>query len=177
MDHHTFYRKNFADNKLQIVCDCGWSSECEDHEDGRRIANEHRIASATAADFEKKFEEAEKLRVDAKAALFMGMDLGKEPAKPHGLPTSKPAEFDELAVARFGRTDKPQGLNPLTALDACKAWIADLPEDERPEHIIVFTGKTQENGASGTRFFQAGDYGAHAQFGMIMSGLFMIHES
>jgi hypothetical protein len=84
---------------------------------------------------------------------------------------------DELAVRRFDKETEADKCKPLDALEAAKKWILERPEDEAVEHLIIFTGRTTPEGASATRFFQAGSYASHAQIGLIESGKMQIYES
>lgn len=81
---------------------------------------------------------------------------------------------DEIAVARFNKTDDPAKSRPLDALEAAKKWIES---DVGAEHVIVLVGRTTEDGSSGTRFFQAGKYPHHATMGLCLEGMHMIRES
>lgn len=85
--------------------------------------------------------------------------------------------FDELSAARFENGRFPNEVPLLSALDAVKKWILETPEDERPEHVIILTGRTDENGLSRHRFFQAGSYGGHAQTGLLVCGLEQLNGS
>lgn len=85
--------------------------------------------------------------------------------------------FDELSAARFENARYPQGLAPVSALDAVKKWISETPEEKRPQHIIILTGRTDAEGRSAHSFFQAGSYGSHAQTGMLFCGLELLREN
>jgi hypothetical protein len=85
--------------------------------------------------------------------------------------------FDGLSAARFENAQTPQGLPVVSAIDAVKKWISETPESDRPQHIIILTGRTDEEGVSRHRFFQAGSYGAHSQFGLLYCGLEMLNEA
>lgn len=85
--------------------------------------------------------------------------------------------FDELSAARFDNAKFPQGLPVVSAIDAVKKWILETPEEDRPQHVIILTGRTDENGASQQRFFQAGNYGGHAQIGLLVCGLEQLSDS
>lgn len=80
-----------------------------------------------------------------------------------------------IGAARFNRNTDPAAHDPITALDAAYDWIKSL--DQKPEHIIVLIGREMSDGASGTQFFQAGNYPYHAQQGLCSEGALMIRES
>jgi len=81
-------------------------------------------------------------------------------------------KISSLAVARFNRDRRTEAHDPVTALDAAKEWIAEC--EEKPDHVIVLVGRTTKDGASATRYFQAGQYKFHAQYGLVMVGGNMI---
>ena len=81
---------------------------------------------------------------------------------------------DEIAVARFNKTDDPAKSRPLDALEAAKKCIES---EGSVEHVIVLVGRTMEDGSSGTRFFQAGSYPHHGMMGLCLEGMHMIRES
>lgn len=135
-EHLSAFRKNFADNKLQVVCDCGWSSDCDDYDEGHRLFDAHKALRPLPAPLVEQ---------DTTVA--------------------------DMSLARFKRAEHPQGIDPITALDAAKAWCLAQDDDSRPQHIIIIVGRTDDKGASQTNFFQAGSYGTHAQFGLAHAGI------
>lgn len=84
-------------------------------------------------------------------------------------------KITNLNVVRFNRQMDPAEFDPVTALDAAREWIAEC--ENKPDHVIVLTGRVLENGSCGTRFFQAGQYKYHAQIGLIMEGLNMLRDN
>lgn len=85
---------------------------------------------------------------------------------------------ESLSVARFNNCgDDPAKCRPTDALDAAYDWIKNLAPEDRPEHIIVLTGRTTADNASGTRYFQSGNYPAHGMLGLCIEGMHMIRES
>jgi hypothetical protein len=84
-----------------------------------------------------------------------------------------------IEAARFYRADKPEELNPRTALVAALEFFDDAPADDKPTHIIVLVGRdVKENqGGSGTKFFQAGAYRHHGQMGLCLEAMHMIRDS
>lgn len=84
-------------------------------------------------------------------------------------------KISSLAVARFNRDRRTEAHDPVTALDAAKEWIAEC--EEKPDHVIVLVGRTTKDGGSATRFFQAGQYPYHAQYGLVIEGGNMIREN
>jgi hypothetical protein len=82
--------------------------------------------------------------------------------------------IDEVALARFNKTDDPADSPPGDALEAARHF---LQSETGTEHIIVLVGRTMEDGSSGTRFFQAGKYPHHAVMGLCLEGMHMLRES
>ena len=82
--------------------------------------------------------------------------------------------IDEIAIARFNKTDDPHDLRPGDALEAARRFLQANPETE---HVIVIVGRTMENGSSGTNFFNAGKYAHHAVMGLCLEGMHMVRES
>lgn len=91
-----------------------------------------------------------------------------------------PAPVASMDLARFKRADKPAEVNARAALEAAMEWIDD-PETPKPTHIIVLVGRDAsepgQEGASATRFFQAGGYRHHGQMGLCLEAMHMIRES
>jgi hypothetical protein len=92
-------------------------------------------------------------------------------------PPKLSAVVSSISAAKFKRTKDTREVSPLDALEAAKEWILSLPQDERPSHLIVFTGANDAEGNGRTRFFQAGDFGYHAQLGLCQAGTRMIDDS
>lgn len=85
----------------------------------------------------------------------------------------------DLSVVRFHKNTKPDAHDPVTALDAARAWLDACKKAGEPaEHVIVLIGRNYEgeNSGSGTRYFQAGKYHYHAQFGLVQEGALMLRE-
>lgn len=61
-------------------------------------------------------------------------------------------EVTNLTVARFDKIADPAAHEPEAALLAALDWVRSTKE--KPDHIIVITGRTMEDGGSGTRFFR-----------------------
>ncbi len=81
-----------------------------------------------------------------------------------------------LDAARFNRASHPAHLNPRTALVAALEWY-DAQED-KPQHIQVLVGRdVGDEGCSGTKFFQAGNYRHHGQMGLCIEAMNMLRES
>jgi hypothetical protein len=81
----------------------------------------------------------------------------------------KPESF---TARRFDKNSDPAAHDPITALIVAREWIEQ--QENGPDHVIVFVGRTTEDGASGTKYFQAGQYPCHAQIGLIVEGLCML---
>jgi hypothetical protein len=75
-----------------------------------------------------------------------------------------------LSARRFDRAHVPNQTGPRTALDKA---LADIESgEETPEHVIVIFGTTRkDDGASALRYYNAGDYGSHAQNGLLATCL------
>lgn len=86
-------------------------------------------------------------------------------------------KISSLAAARFNKNTDPAAHDAATALDVAYECIKELGEDEKPDHIIVIIGRHMPNGFSGTRFFQAGKFCYHAQYGLCAEGMQMIRDS
>ena len=93
------------------------------------------------------------------------------------------SEIDELAAKRFARgSDKPQENSITDMLSAVMAHVRN-PEDIEGhaapvEHVIVLVGKAHPvDGASLTKFFQAGSFRYHAQMGLLFEGMHQMRES
>lgn len=80
---------------------------------------------------------------------------------------------DEIAIARFSRNKSPDTTKLADCLEAAKKEI----EDGSWDHVIVLFGRTTDEGASGTKFYQAGVYPHHGQMGLCQEGMLMIRES
>lgn len=90
----------------------------------------------------------------------------------------EPKPVDELALKRFEKSSVPSKNNPFDALEVARAWMLEEQAAGRPiEHVIIFTGRTTEDGSSAHRFFQAGSYIPHAQYGLVDCGRQMLHDS
>jgi hypothetical protein len=81
-----------------------------------------------------------------------------------------------LGARRFHNATHPAMLDPRTALEAAMEWLND-PTTPKAAHVIVIVGRDVEDGGSGTRYFQAGDYRHHGQMGLMLEGMHMIRES
>lgn len=80
----------------------------------------------------------------------------------------------DLAARRFHQgSDKPRDTSINDMLAAASEHIRETPE---VEHVIVIIGRTID-GASGTKFFQAGSYTHHGQMGLMLEGMHMVRES
>lgn len=86
-------------------------------------------------------------------------------------------KVESLSVHRFHQIDNPAAHNPVTALDAAREWIDGLPEDGKPDHIIVLVARNMPEGAAGTRYFQAGSYNFHGMIGLCHEGANMVRAS
>jgi hypothetical protein len=84
----------------------------------------------------------------------------------------KPESF---IAHRFNKIGDPSAHDPVSALVVAQEWIAQ--QENKPHHVIVFVGRTTEDGSSGTKYFQAGNYPAHAQIGLCMEGMLMLRGS
>jgi hypothetical protein len=83
--------------------------------------------------------------------------------------------IENLGVRRFNQIDDPAAHAPVIALDAAREWIDSL--EDGPEHVIVIVGRDMPDGASATRYFQAGKYRHHAVLGLCTESMHMIRES
>lgn len=83
-------------------------------------------------------------------------------------------KITDLNVVRFNRQTDPADHDPVTALDAAREWIEGC--EHKPDHVIVLVGRTAKDGGSACRFFQAGNYPYHAQYGLVHEGAAMIRE-
>ena len=100
------------------------------------------------------------------------------PHHPDAIAQQQSAPVASLGARRFYAANHPSGLEPRTALEAALEWI-DNPETGKVQHIIVLVGSDspEHRGASGTRFFQAGEYRHHGQMGLCLEGMHMIRDS
>lgn len=83
--------------------------------------------------------------------------------------------IDELAIARFNKTDDPKDSRPLDAIEAAKEFI--LGEGKDTHHVIVLLGRDMPDGSSGTRYFQSGSFRHHSVMGLCTEGMHMMRES
>lgn len=81
---------------------------------------------------------------------------------------------DELALKRFNSTADARKTRPQ---DVLQAAIAACDAEDAPVHVIVLFGRVMEDGASGTRFMQGGNFAYHAQLGLLEEAKLMIRES
>lgn len=93
--------------------------------------------------------------------------------------TDEPPPAASLDAARFYKAGKPEFASSRSAIVAALEYYDSCPADEKPTHIMVLVGRdASENlGASGTTFFQAGTYRHHAQMGLCLEAMHMIRES
>lgn len=85
-------------------------------------------------------------------------------------------KITSFGIAKFDRATHPSNLEPRTALE--KALSDYDAVDEKPMHIIVMVGRDiGDEGCSGTRYYQAGNYRHHAQMGLCLEAMHMIRES
>lgn len=90
---------------------------------------------------------------------------------------SKPSNVASFALARADRGSKPREHKPADALDLAREWMEQCGPDNQPDHIIVFMGRTNSDNSSGTKYFQTGNFSAHAQVGLVYEGLDMLRGS
>lgn len=83
---------------------------------------------------------------------------------------------DEIALRRFDRTSDPKQCRPTDALEAARAWIEQDEKGKGTQHVIVFVGRSDPDGGSFTRYFQAGSYSTHAQLGLCFEATKMLTE-
>lgn len=80
-----------------------------------------------------------------------------------------------LTAKRFEKFERPKEHTPTSILDYVKEWIDG--SDAEPDHVIILVGRTAKDNQSATRFFQAGSYAPHAQMGLLMMGMQMMHNT
>lgn len=89
-------------------------------------------------------------------------------------PNARQVPVDELAARRFNTgSDKPRETKIADMIAAATKYILE----NNPDHVIIAIGRTDEEGASGTKFFQAGKYAHHGQMGLMMEAALMMRES
>lgn len=71
--------------------------------------------------------------------------------------------------------DCPNHPDALDALQLARDWAER--EERTPTHVVVFMATAHEGGGDGIKFFQSGDYRAHAQVGMVIEGLDLLRGS
>lgn len=84
----------------------------------------------------------------------------------------------DFGKMKFAHRTKPDQHQPITALREAVDWLIGAEENgTHVDHVIVLFGRTTPEGASGTKFFQAGKYPHHAQMGLCSEGALLIRET
>lgn len=78
-----------------------------------------------------------------------------------------------LGALRFYQQGTTKDAKPEDVLDAARAFVRETGCD----HIIICCGRTTEDGGSGTRFFQGGEYTYHGQQGLLYAVQDMLREN
>lgn len=91
-------------------------------------------------------------------------------------PIAPPAgNVKSFALARAEKGAMPKSFPALDALQLARDWAER--EERTPIHVVVFMATAHEGGGDGIKFFQSGDYRAHAQVGMVIEGLDLLRGS
>lgn len=85
---------------------------------------------------------------------------------------------DELAIRRFDKAEAAKDVRIPDALKSALAAYEEYPPEKRPSHVtIVFGyGPEMEEDPNHLEFFQGGNYGLHAQVGLMFDAATIMRD-
>jgi hypothetical protein len=115
---------------------------------------------------------------DANMKIIHETDCPNHPDAVDDTPIEQwPTNVTDFALARADKGSKPREHRPADALDLARAWMEKCGPDNQPDHIIIFLGRTHSDNSSGTKYFQTGNFGCHAQVGLVWEGLELLRST